>query len=73
MRTSPAARSTSGGATAAVRALTEGIGADYTFAGYLAATREALFMRDIVTGLVKSIVFGLVITGVGFLIHVYAS
>ena len=32
---------------------------------YLAATRDALFMRDIITGLVKSIVFGLVITGVG--------
>jgi len=41
------------------------IGADYTFGGYLAATRDALFMRDIITGLVKSIVFGLVITGVG--------
>lgn len=41
------------------------IGADYTFRAYLSATRDALFMRDIVTGLVKSIVFGLVITGVG--------
>ncbi len=41
------------------------IGADYTFGAYLAATRDALFMRDIITGLVKSIVFGLVITGVG--------
>ena len=41
------------------------IGADYTFGGYLAATRDALFMRDIITGLLKSIVFGLVITGVG--------
>jgi phospholipid/cholesterol/gamma-HCH transport system permease protein len=41
------------------------IGADYTFGTYLAATRDALFMRDIFTGLVKSIVFGLVITGVG--------
>ena len=27
--------------------------------------RDALFMRDIITGLVKSVVFGLVITGVG--------
>src|SRR5437868_10504374 len=41
------------------------IGADYTFGAYLAATRNALFMRDIITGVVKSIVFGLVITGVG--------
>jgi len=41
------------------------IGADYTFGTYLAATRDALFVRDIVTGLAKSIVFGLVITGVG--------
>lgn len=41
------------------------IGANYTFGSYLAATRDSLFMRDIITGLVKSIVFGLVITGVG--------
>ena len=41
------------------------IGADYTFGSYLLATRDALYMRDIITGLVKSIVFGLVITGVG--------
>lgn len=40
-------------------------GADYTFSSYFVATRDALFMRDIVTGLVKSIVFALVITGVG--------
>ncbi len=40
-------------------------GADYTFASYLAATLDALYMRDIVTGLVKSFVFGLVITAVG--------
>src|SRR3989442_214151 len=40
-------------------------GADYTFGTYLSATRDALYMRDIITGLVKSIVFGLVITGVG--------
>jgi len=43
------------------------IGASYTFGTYLAATRDALFMRDIITGLVKSIVFGFVITGVGCL------
>jgi phospholipid/cholesterol/gamma-HCH transport system permease protein len=41
------------------------IGANYTLGTYLAATRDALFMRDIITGLVKSIVFGLVITAVG--------
>ena len=41
------------------------IGANYTLGTYLAATRDALFMRDVLTGLVKSIVFGLVITGVG--------
>src|SRR5437016_4241427 len=41
------------------------MGANYTFGAYLVATRDALFMRDIITGLVKSIVFGLVITGVG--------
>jgi phospholipid/cholesterol/gamma-HCH transport system permease protein len=41
------------------------IGADYTFGSYFAATRDALFMRDILTGLVKSLVFGLVITAVG--------
>jgi phospholipid/cholesterol/gamma-HCH transport system permease protein len=41
------------------------MGANYTFGTYLAATRDALFIRDIITGLVKSIVFGLVITGVG--------
>ena len=41
------------------------IGGNYTFGAYLGATRDALFMRDIITGLVKSIVFGLVITGVG--------
>jgi len=41
------------------------IGADYTFGTYFVATRDALFMRDIFTGLVKSVVFGLVITSVG--------
>jgi|RhiMetdeSRZDD1v2_1073273.scaffolds.fasta_scaffold462266_2 phospholipid/cholesterol/gamma-HCH transport system permease protein len=40
-------------------------GADYSFGSYLIATRDALYMRDVITGLVKSIVFGLVITGVG--------
>jgi phospholipid/cholesterol/gamma-HCH transport system permease protein len=41
------------------------IGADYSFGTYFVATRDALFVRDIISGLVKSIVFGLVITGVG--------
>lgn len=41
------------------------IGANYTFGTYLAATRDALFIRDIITGLVKSVVFGVAITGVG--------
>jgi phospholipid/cholesterol/gamma-HCH transport system permease protein len=41
------------------------IGADYTFGTYLSATRDSLYMRDIITGLIKSIVFALVITGVG--------
>ena len=39
--------------------------AGYSFSTYLTATRDALFMRDIVSGLVKSVVFALVITGVG--------
>src|SRR5215470_1161314 len=41
------------------------IGADYTFRTYFVATRDALYMRDVITGLIKSLVFGLVITGVG--------
>ena len=32
---------------------------------FLTATRDALVMRDISTGLMKSVVFGLVITTVG--------
>ena len=32
---------------------------------YFASTRDALYMRDIISGLIKSIVFALVITGVG--------
>ena len=41
------------------------IGADFSFGTYFMATRDALFVRDIISGLVKSIVFALVITGVG--------
>jgi phospholipid/cholesterol/gamma-HCH transport system permease protein len=40
-------------------------GAGYSFSSYLTATRDALFMRDVVSGLVKSVVFAFVITGVG--------
>jgi phospholipid/cholesterol/gamma-HCH transport system permease protein len=41
------------------------IGGGYTFTGYMIATREALLMRDVTTGFIKSIVFGMVITSVG--------
>lgn len=40
-------------------------GAGFTFGSYFMATREALVLRDITTGLVKSLVFGIVITAVG--------
>lgn len=40
-------------------------GADFTLGSYFIATREALVLRDITTGLVKSLVFGMVITAVG--------
>jgi phospholipid/cholesterol/gamma-HCH transport system permease protein len=40
-------------------------GADFTFGSYLIATREALALRDVTTGLAKSLVFGIVITAVG--------
>jgi phospholipid/cholesterol/gamma-HCH transport system permease protein len=39
--------------------------AGFTPAGYLHATLDALVLRDIVTGLIKSLMFGLVITMVG--------
>ena len=41
------------------------IGGGYTFGGYLIATRDALLLRDITSGVVKSLVFGMVITSVG--------
>jgi len=41
------------------------IGANFTFGSYLIATRDALVLHDVTTGLIKSIVFGLVITAVG--------
>jgi phospholipid/cholesterol/gamma-HCH transport system permease protein len=40
-------------------------GGGFTFGSYLIATREALLMRDITSGCIKSLVFGLVITAVG--------
>ena len=40
-------------------------GAGFTFGGYLLATRDALLLRDITSGVIKSLVFGLVITAVG--------
>lgn len=40
-------------------------GADFTLGSYFIATREALALRDVTTGLVKSLVFGIVITAVG--------
>ncbi len=38
---------------------------DKTFAMCLSATQDALVMRDITTGLIKSLVFGLIITKIG--------
>jgi phospholipid/cholesterol/gamma-HCH transport system permease protein len=40
-------------------------GGGFTFGGYLIATREALLMRDVSSGFIKSVVFGMVITAVG--------
>jgi phospholipid/cholesterol/gamma-HCH transport system permease protein len=40
-------------------------GAGFTVGSYFVATRESLVLRDITTGLVKSLVFGIVITAVG--------
>jgi phospholipid/cholesterol/gamma-HCH transport system permease protein len=39
--------------------------ADFTFARYIQASVDALFLRDIVSGLVKSVMFGMTITAVG--------
>ena len=38
---------------------------DFTFSGYIHASLESLFLRDIMTGLVKSVMFGITITAVG--------
>jgi len=40
-------------------------GAGFTLGGYFIATREALALRDVTTGIAKSLVFGIVITAVG--------
>jgi phospholipid/cholesterol/gamma-HCH transport system permease protein len=39
--------------------------ADFTLGRYIQASLDALFLRDIVTGLVKSVMFGITITAVG--------
>ncbi|HUK54136.1 MAG TPA: ABC transporter permease [Candidatus Binatia bacterium] len=39
--------------------------ANFTVGGYIQATLDALLIRDIVTGLIKSVMFGAVITAVG--------
>jgi len=39
--------------------------ANFTFTRYVQASIESLFIRDIVTGLVKSVMFGITITAVG--------
>jgi phospholipid/cholesterol/gamma-HCH transport system permease protein len=39
--------------------------ADFTFRRYIQASVESLFLRDIVTGLIKSFMFGVTITAVG--------
>ncbi len=40
-------------------------GAGFTFESYLKATRDSIVLRDLFTGLLKSVLFGLVITAVG--------
>jgi phospholipid/cholesterol/gamma-HCH transport system permease protein len=39
--------------------------ADFTFQRYIYASLDALFLRDVLTGLVKSFMFGMTITAVG--------
>jgi len=39
--------------------------ADFTLVNYIDASLDALFLRDIVTGLIKSVMFGITITAVG--------
>jgi len=39
--------------------------ADFTFVRYLTASLDALFLRDVITGLIKILMFGMTITAVG--------
>lgn len=39
--------------------------ADFTWWGYVSASLDALFFRDVITGLLKSVMFGMTITAVG--------
>ncbi len=39
--------------------------AGFTFGGYIRATLDALYLRDILSGLLKSVMFGVTITAVG--------
>ena len=39
--------------------------ADFTFLRYISASLDALLLRDVVTGLIKSFMFGITITAVG--------
>ena len=39
--------------------------AGFTFPGFINATLDALYLRDIVSGLIKSVMFGMTITAVG--------
>lgn len=41
--------------------------ADFTFARYIGASLDSLLLRDITTGLIKSVMFGITITAVGCL------
>jgi phospholipid/cholesterol/gamma-HCH transport system permease protein len=41
------------------------MGGGFTLGGYFIATRDALLVRDLTSGVVKSLVFGMVITAVG--------
>lgn len=41
------------------------VGGGLSFGSYMLATRDALFLRDITSGVIKSLVFGMVITAVG--------
>jgi len=41
------------------------VGGGFSFGGYLIATSEALLFRDLSSGCIKSLVFGMVITAVG--------